>query len=280
MGQVSIHAHFFEQATINNPRSGEYNACPVSAEKYLFIDTLIKTEGGTRGILKKIEELKVYGDAWNDHFRSLNNLVHQLHSIQISYAQAVKSGADIVAFIRPDLNYHDDLSLVFRKAVSHHRLGRSSIFTPDWQRWGGVNDRFAIAVGQKAAMAYGSRIEFAKKFCEESGCPLHSEKLLAFALIERRVKVFCIPHRASRVRANQVQSWEDFDHHFVKVIGNNIKKVRPKILGKMLFGLHKAMAYVLCRNRYIKIDPPNGVSRRSKKEEITLRKRSQSHFHG
>lgn len=144
------------------------------------------------------DRIASYGDGWQNDFRSLRNLVHQLHSLH----RVTPDDADVVVFARPDLIYHDDLAPVIHKALSDPR---PRVYVPQWQSFGGLNDRFAIAVGS-AAQTYGRRIEAVHDFCAAHG-PLHAERLLAFVL--RNTEVIRIPHRASRVRPNGIV-WESF----------------------------------------------------------------------
>lgn len=275
-GKVTSSAHFFRQDRILNPRTGEDCMVIDGSECQLNLDELVWSSAGSSEIVTDLERLSEFGDAWGDDFASLRNLVHQLHSLKRVTALAERNSPDIVAFIRPDLNYHDSLYTVFRKALKAHRSGKSVVFAPDWQRWGGVNDRFAIAVGRDAALAYGNRIDYAREFCESRGQPLHSERLLAFALQRAGVPVVHIPHRASRVRANGVQSWEDFDRFFQKAVQRRLNgriKQRAKTLHRVLSFANRHTCRLLWGDRYINIDPPEGVVARSRTEEEALRRR-------
>ena len=279
IGDVTLLAHFFEQKKISNPRSGEIQVQLQKNNQHLPFDKIIATPPDTKEIQQLIQDSATYGDAWGDDFGSLRNLIHQLHSLKKAYALATEKHADIFAFIRPDLNYHDSLYSVFEEAQSLHRSGASRIFTPDWQRWGGANDRFAIAVGKKAADAYGYRVESARRFCEEFGRPLHSERLLAFSLKLHGVQISHIRHRASRVRANDIQSWEDFNPNWSKKIQEQLKvQVRPKskILYKVALLMSTTAFRILFASRYRNIDPPNGVYQRSKKDEKAMRRKKTS----
>lgn len=274
LGEIVKLAHFFDQPVISNLRTGEHNVAVATDEESLPLDQVKQSKPETQEILEDIRKLSVYGDAWCDKFASLRNLVHQLHSLRSVSVLEEQCRPDIVAFIRPDLNYHDSLHAVFRKAVRAHRSGASVVFAPDWQRWGGVNDRFAIAVGREAARAYGNRISYAQEFCQSLGRPLHSERLLAFALERSKVKVVPIPHRASRVRANGIQSWEDFDRFLPKAVQwqlDNRFKHRLRPLHRILSLANQYSSRLLWGDRYINIDPPEEVVARSRTEEEALR---------
>lgn len=273
-GEVNLLAHFYEKTIISNRRTGENNVQITDAGNFVELDEVEEAKPETRNIMLDFDKLSAYGDAWNDDFASLSNLIHQLHSLKRVTALAQKRRPGIVAFIRPDLNYHDSLYAVFKRASRMRNANRSIVFAPDWQRWGGVNDRFAIAVGAGAIMAYGRRISRAQEFCEMYNQPLHSERLLALALERAAVQVVHIPHRASRVRANGVQSWENFDRFLQTNVQQRIDaslKQSAKPLHRVLTAMNRYSCRLLYGKRYANIDPPKGVVMRSQIEEQDLR---------
>lgn len=274
MGDVVKLAHFFDLPRIENRRSGEYVAHEVDADKYLHAEEIETSKPQTAEIMVDFKKLKTFGDTWKDDFASLDNLTHQLHSLQKVTRMSQKYHAEIVLFIRPDLNYHDSLGPIIRRALKVHHAGKAAVFTPDWQRWGGVNDRFAVAVGEKAYMAYGNRLMVGEEFCSKFNRSLVSEHLVAHAMERAQVNVVHIPQRASRVRANGIQAWEDFDRFFPRAIQRRLDgriKRRSKILYELLTFANNMTAQVVWGNRYANIDPPEGVVQRSKAEEVKLR---------
>lgn len=209
LGEVRIFAHFFRQATINNPRSGENGALNPDEHALLAPDWL-ELEAPEHCLeIHRFEEIKAFGDEWQDEFRSLSNLIHQLHSLKRVTEAALKWAPDIYIFVRPDLEYHDSFApLLTEVSLS----GGDSAWYPNWQLCGGLNDRFLICRGDNVAHAYGARIDVALDFCRKTGNPLRSEKLVAHALKNRGVTVRPMPLRASRVRANGKLHPEKFDH--------------------------------------------------------------------
>lgn len=150
-----------------------------------------------------------YGDHWHDGFASMRNLFSQLESLKRVTAAAASMEPACVVFARPDLIYHDSLEPALAIAA---RIGGNRVFLPDWQPHHGLNDRFAICVGERAIRAYGERKDLALSFCSNGGRPLHSERLLRFALRQANIPVTRIRSRASRVRLSGVCKAEDFSY--------------------------------------------------------------------
>ncbi len=191
-------SHFFDQKWINNPRSGEKGAVRADEHALLENDWLRLEKPDACLQTWDYKGLQQFGDAWDDDFQSLRNLVHQLHSLNAVCEEALKRGVEVCIFCRPDLRYHDSLLRPLKRAI---RRGGDVVYLPGWQAWeGGLNDRFAICVGRKAIAAYGQRIQDAGAFCKEANRPLHAERLLEYALSSRGIKVKKIKTRASRIR--------------------------------------------------------------------------------
>lgn len=220
-----IYGHFFLQAEIDNPRSGEKGPQDPEAHRLLPLDWVRLEEPELCLQAWGFDGLKAWGDCWGDGFLSLRNLVHQLHSLRQVTLAALEDDADICLFCRPDLRYHDSLGPVLRRAIRAHS---DKVFLPCWQAHGGQNDRFAIVAGQRAIAAYGRRIEQASAFCEARQAPLNSEHLLEFALRAAHISPTGITTRASRVRIDGTQRYEDFARPSVSLIK---RKLRPLVIG-------------------------------------------------
>ena len=100
---------------------------------------------------------------------------------------------------------------------------------PNWQSFGGCNDRFAITKNYNAALAYASRLDDAINFCDVNKEPLHSERLVDFTLRKNRVKTVGIPITFSRVRNNGEVVKEKFK--------NNLWKAKVRHSAKKIFGI-------------------------------------------
>lgn len=210
-GQVKVYAHFFQQKEVENPRSGEKGSLDQTEHRLLAPDWLQMEAPDTCLARWNFDGLKHYGDYryWNDGFRSMRNLVHQLHSLHEVTEAVLADGAEQCLFCRPDLRYHDSLARPIRAAL---RARGDLVQVPYWQPWHALNDRFAIVSGRAAIAAYGQRIRLAHQFCAAGPRPLHSEQLLKYAIDEAGLAVRTIAARASRVRMDGTQVVEDFTY--------------------------------------------------------------------
>lgn len=207
LGQVTLYAHLYEQDRIDSPRSGEQGEIAPDDYRLLNIDRLIRERPGPALERWDFETLRTYGDFWDNDFSSLRNLVHQLHSLHCVTGMALEDAPDLCLFVRPDLRYHDSLGPTLSRALK----GRGDrIYLPRWQPWFGYNDRFAAMRGARAMRAYGQRIEQARAYCEERAAPLHSERMLKFAVDRAGIPVTKITPKASRVRLGGLEVEEDF----------------------------------------------------------------------
>lgn len=209
---VRRHAHFFDQAQIDNPRTGESGVLVQGEHDLLNLDQVTLEAPGDCLTQWDFEGLKSFGDFWGTDFTSLRNLVHQLHSLNRVTGAALADGADIVIFARPDLEYHDSLAKPLRAAVRAAQAGQTGVWLPWWQAWFGRNDRFAICVGQATIKAYGTRVTRMRDFCEQGPRPMHAEAFLSFVLEDAGVQVHPIGQRASRIRAGGQRADEEFLH--------------------------------------------------------------------
>ena len=206
VGEVRTFAHFFQQLEIDNPRSGEKGVLRQEEHTLLSPDWLELEEPDLCLAEMDFETMKSYGDTWKDGYRSLRNLAHQLHSLDRATNAALDWKPDICIFARPDLMYWDSFEKVLRKAI---RAPDRTAFIPSWQHWGGLNDRFAVCIGEDAIRAYGMR----KNLLLGSHHPsygIDSENLVKHALDLAEVDERYFNVRASRVRNDGTIKREDF----------------------------------------------------------------------
>lgn len=197
LGETIIRYHFFQQNWVHNPSTHEDAALP--PENYtLFTEAFEGTLEAPDGIPEKhgIEAIKHFGDAWNNDFQSLRNLLLQLHSLHHVTQQLLREAPDIVVFVRPDLKYHDSFAEELAAALVN---GQTVARLPAWQWCGGYNDRFCIC-GRQAIVPFGYRIEQIGRYLDLLHRPLHAERLLQFSLDTAGVRVRPVALRASRVR--------------------------------------------------------------------------------
>lgn len=203
-GEAALFGHFFNQSHIDNPRTGETGALDPEEYRLLNLDAVEREAPDVCLALYPMDRIMAPGDRWKDGFRTLRNLVHQLHSLRRATLMAEAWGADLVVFARPDLVYLTDLEPVLR-ALSREE-GPLSVH-PDWSQFQGVNDRMALAFGDRAIRAFGHRVEGLADFCAD-GRKLQAEQLLGLALtgLARRLE----PIHVARVRSDGRVVQENF----------------------------------------------------------------------
>ena len=200
--------HFYMQSSVDNPRSGEVGAFdPGNYEPFKQMTGLIEQPNDclTRW---EFDTIKTYGDTWKDGFKSISNLLHQLHSLREVTQLLQEFDPEVILFLRPDLIYHDPLP---PEVLTACQRNPNAAYIPHWQWWNGVNDRFSVC-GRRAYATYGRRIERAIQFCESQNRPLNSERLLKYALQEGGAALRTLDVRASRVRINGQMADETFSH--------------------------------------------------------------------
>ena len=160
------------------------------------------------------QELKSFGDYWDNEFKSTRNLFLQLNSLKAVYDFPQVRNSDICIFLRPDLRYHSSFGRVIPELTA---LNAGEALIPFWQHWkGGLNDRFAACKGEIAKSAYAMRGDLSLEFCKLANSPLQSEQLLQYSMHKNRVKTKSLDVTASRVRANGAEITEDFKRRPLK----------------------------------------------------------------
>lgn len=208
-GEVSLLGHLYEQKSVENSRSGESAALdPANYAPFKERFNLLLEAPGAAFKEPRWSQLKQAGDFYEDDYKSLANLLHQLHSIKQAYQLAMETvSPDVVIFARPDLLYHDAIPV---DIIERAARNPNQCYLPTWQWWGGFNDRMAVC-GHLAARAWSQRLDAALRYCRVTGHPVHAEKLLRFALTEAGVAMRTLPVKASRIRVGGVVREEIFD---------------------------------------------------------------------
>ena len=205
-GELRVFCHLHRQAWIFNPRSRENHPQPEeNYAPFLDFDTVIEPRPERPSPL--FQRLRAFGDAWQDGFHSLANLVLQLQSLADVTRRLAAAAPDVVVFARPDLLYHEPVQ---PRDLLRALQRPDEIALPAWESWGGYNDRFAIT-GPRLARVYGERLAGALSYCEATGQPLHSETFLRATLHAAGAGVRPIGLRASRVRVDGRLEAEDFE---------------------------------------------------------------------
>jgi hypothetical protein len=219
LGETRIYCHFFEQTSIANPRTGEFGELRQEHE-LLHPDQITLEKPGTCLETRHYSRIASFGAPMSADMASLQNLVHQLHSLDQVFRMTEPWNPDLYLFCRPDLEYHDSLDKALKQAIKRRS---THAVLPYWQQFRGYNDRFAICVGKRAARAYATRIEHALDFCQEKQIGLHAESLVRHALCKYGVDIKWMDTRASRVRFNGDVVNESFDQKIGQKFERKIK---------------------------------------------------------
>jgi hypothetical protein len=206
IGDCRVFYHLYRQDRVVNARSGEDAAMPDDAyAPFAAFDG--ELEAPELCLEQwRFDKIQAFGDHYVDEFRSLRNLVHQLHSLRQVTARLTDWQPDVVLFMRPDLLYHGGFArATIADLCSHPRR----CVLPEWHWWGGYNDRFALC-GADVFRGYGNRVELALDFSQRTGRPLQAERLVRYALHRANASVRTTPIRANRVRVNGQMKPEDF----------------------------------------------------------------------
>jgi len=106
---------------------------------------------------------------------------------------------------RPDLLFLDKIPSA---AVMSIAEGGVDIITPEWHRYGGFNDRFALC-SPRGAEVYLDRLSWVSRFCLEKGY-FHPEEILQYSIERAGLKYDFMATRAKRVRSTGSINNEDF----------------------------------------------------------------------
>lgn len=220
-GEARVFAHFFRLERIENLRTKEAADIDPGEHRMLAPDELRLEAPGDCLARWEFERIAEHGDTWGDGFASVRNLVHQLHSLHVVTGMAAAWQPDLWIYARPDLRYHDSLAPILSRALAGPE---ETAWLPLWQARGGHNDRLAVLRGGRVARKYGARAERMHEFCAATAGPLHSERLLGFALAGERVRR--IGTRATRVRAGGIDSWESFSFQPIERLHSRLEASR------------------------------------------------------
>lgn len=190
--------HTYDLEELTNARSQE-NKCKLDKDEYKLLNCENVVVTNQMLYLKNLEfdTYKRNGDPWNDNYKSLQNFLCQMNSLNEVTKSWKQSGNtyDLVLYIRPDLKYN---KLCIEDILQSHR--EKLVLTPSFALFGGYNDRMAVGPPE-SMVVYGTRLSFAKEYAENH--PLHSETFLKYVLNKNGIKhksTFRL--RGKRVRAN------------------------------------------------------------------------------
>lgn len=209
---VRFAAHFNMVDVIRNIHSQEDGARGQgSSWRKLPIDALLTEPQGIARLPAKARQWTDprFPDDTAEACQTRANLMFQLYSLRRLWDLAGLMGAhdaDIIVFIRPDLEYLDAIDAP--RLVEQIVDGGTDLITANWHRWGGLNDRFAYC-SPRGAEVYATRLDRIDDFCRRHGA-LQAEALLAECATAEGLRLGETGVRAMRVRSNGATWREDF----------------------------------------------------------------------
>lgn len=171
------------------------------------------------GVLQRksdfLRNVESYGYAWGSPETTRNALL-SLHSQKMVFNLLLRSNytCDGILILRPDLVYVDPLDVPLLLYSTHKNI----VVTPNWQLWGGRNDRFAYGAAS-AIQLYANRMDAVINYCELFNMSYHSEKMLkwyldgGYSVVNGQISISqCFTgQRAQRMRSNGIISGTDLD---------------------------------------------------------------------
>ena len=221
--EFDVAGHFNCPRVVHSPRSGEfmlpYETPDLSRLRMTHVIQEQQTDKTAAPNIEQVMRIPQTHEADEDGLMRRNAVyqIYSLHRLQeLLEDRFVMDDYDAVLLLRPDLRYTDPLPLSeidrelrqpYRSLSDRARLQvqrglrpSADIVLPGWHKWGGVNDRFAIAT-PKAARAYMGRLRMLPDFISDNS-HFQSELLLHYVLKRARLRIAEIDTRAERVRAD------------------------------------------------------------------------------
>jgi hypothetical protein len=205
-------AHLNSPKFINSPRSGEREIVAASFGIQNIDCELIWQEPQRDDCIEPLASIiyanyPMKGEVDDDRMTRRNALL-QMYSQAKLLGMLRLIGLDrfkVFCLLRPDLLFLDKIST---EAISSIADGSVDIITPSWERWGGLNDRFALC-SPRGMEVYLSRSDWVLRFCQEKGY-FHPEEILLYSMERSGLKYDFMPTRARRVRSTGYIVDEDF----------------------------------------------------------------------
>ena len=158
------------------------------------------------------KEVKRYGDAWNNRYESLRNLLLQLHSMKVAH-DLQDWEADVVVGLRIDLEYLDFLKekdITYDAPCARIPLPFVPLCTSICEWFYGFNDRLLLSHRSHADVLF-SRIKYVLDYCRTTKKPLHAEKFLKWLCHTYGIRREFLQLRAARIRCGGTV--DDRDKH-------------------------------------------------------------------
>lgn len=189
--RYKTYLHTYNKTSITNRRSKEMN-CKLHPEEYSLLAPDVYLITNQDDYLESMDPnlfhlIQKQGDAWNDNFMSVRNLLCQLNSLKLvtSLWQNESHQFDAVLYVRPDLLYNGGFCV--EKHLHELLSTNTSIMTPNYHTCGGFNDRIALGTPDTMQL-YGNRIHFLLEYLKENHhSSLHSETFLKYVVTQKSV---------------------------------------------------------------------------------------------
>lgn len=149
-------------------------------------------------------KLQEYGDAWNNNFESLKNLLLQLHSMKVAY-DMIDTPSDVTVSMRIDLHYIDhlsDIDLAFTEPCIKIPVPYLPFCTTMCELFYGLNDRLLVCNHVNFCDIVLRRLDYAKLYCEKTNRPLHAEQFLKWLCEQYAIPKKILHMKASRIRCD------------------------------------------------------------------------------
>jgi hypothetical protein len=157
------------------------------------------------GLLQNICQQDTYGD----NYSSIRNIARELFSVKRSFLLTEDEAYGYYLYVRPDLYYCTPF-ILDRYIELMEADPRPRVFTPQWQKWSGLNDRIAFC-NRAGALVFSKRFDALWSYVQETGEELHAEKLLLHTLIKGGAMFDAhLSEFALRVRANGMFKPEEY----------------------------------------------------------------------
>jgi len=192
-----IYLHTYKVTTpYTNIRNSEENIM-LDNDLYKLIKPDVYKIDDQDDVKKTIDFVKYRskGDPWSNNFKSLDNLILGLNSLnQVTQLWKTSNKIyDYIIYLRPDVKFLSPLKLSFFLEINN-----TNIILPSYEKYP-INDRFAIGK-PNVMMLYGERYLYAYDYSLIN--KLHAETYLKYILDKNKINIIKIKFEFHRIRAN------------------------------------------------------------------------------
>lgn len=197
-----IYAHTYRINSVYNKRNGELGISvdPESLQRLLPQAEIIYDYTEAADSSMDISHLLMNGDPWPDNpgtsVKFFVRQLYSLHRVSQLWKHRMKE-YDYCVYLRPDVMFISDLDLF----QNQRQLNDTFVGTPNWHKWGGLNDRFAYGV-PNAMQLFGTRFNLLPYYVMVYHKAPHAEKFLKFFFRKKRLNKVWSYTMFQRLRAD------------------------------------------------------------------------------